>query len=438
MNRLSKISSIDPRRKWRTRSGNSSSAASIVRDSVEEADIIRSCDTPRQSSAVEEAMASPAYIGMDYERFEDNASSSSTPQEQQLDGRCSEQPHIVKELYTFFLRRSWKKKLFTIFAIATIIPAILDLFILPTNYLKTFLDKFLDWMADHPLIGVWAYICVLIVASLIFIPPSILIFGAGFTFQSIWGWNGIFIALIASYLGSVIGGLIGFWRAKYMTRDLIEVLMRRYPIIMAVDAAIVRNSLRVMLLMRLNCLIPFGVLNYVFGTTGVDAAEFSLAMIGISPWHLLLISLGASSSTVYDNSGISLMQIIMMAMGVAFGIIALAITWKFAKKELQKEVNSVPSDQPTTAKAFQIKPTDLLPTISNRRRMATPDNAEEQAVINSVEDADLYVSDYILTQWCGEEHQSPKEGDKVEDTRIEEDEYRKKLGWNEILLDDFS
>ena len=70
--------------------------------------------------------------------------------------------------------------------------------------------------------------------------------------------------------------------------------------------------------------------------------------------------------------------------------------------------------------------------------MATPDNAEEQAVINSVEDADLYVSDYILTQWCGEEHQSPKEGDKVEDTRIEEDEYRKKLGWNEILLDDFS
>ena len=71
--------------------------------------------------------------------------------------------------------------------------------------------------------------------------------------------------------------------------------------------------------------------------------------------------------------------------------------------------------------------------------MVTPDNAEEQDVITSVEDADLYVSDYILTQWCGEEHQSPDEGGyKAEDTRIEEDEYRKKLGWNEILLDDFS
>ena len=282
-----------------------------------------------------------------YEQFEDNPKTTNStttnstnknsidiPPENQRDA----QPHIIKELYTFFLRRSWKKKLFTILAISSLIPVILDVFVLQTNHITNFINNFLDWMAEYPLEGVWAYVCIITVSSLIFVPPSILIFGAGFTFSSIWGgWTGIMIALVASYLGSVIGGFIGFWRARYMTRDLIEVLMRRYPIIKAVDVAIVKNSLRVMILMRLNCLIPFGVLNYVFGITAVDWAVFTMAMVGILPWHLLLICLGASSATVYDKSGeITLMQIILMSTGFAFGIIGLVITWKFAKKELQK------------------------------------------------------------------------------------------------------
>lgn len=282
-----------------------------------------------------------------YEQFEDNPKTTNStttnstnknsidiPPENQRDA----QPHIIKELYTFFLRRSWKKKLFTILAISSLIPVILDVFVLQTNHITNFINNFLDWMAEYPLEGVWAYVCIITVSSLIFVPPSILIFGAGFTFSSIWGgWTGITIALVASYLGSVIGGFIGFWRARYMTRDLIEVLMRRYPIIKAVDVAIVKNSLRVMILMRLNCLIPFGVLNYVFGITAVDWAVFTMAMVGILPWHLLLICLGASSATVYDKSGeITLMQIILMSTGFAFGIIGLVITWKFAKKELQK------------------------------------------------------------------------------------------------------
>jgi uncharacterized membrane protein YdjX (TVP38/TMEM64 family) len=155
--------------------------------------------------------------------------------------------------------------------------------------------------------------------------------------------------LLASYIASTIGGLIGFARAKYMTRDLVKVFIRRYPIVRAVDAAIVRNSLRVMILMRLNCLLPFGVINYVFGISGAKAEEFVLSMVGVVPWHLLLICLGASSASFVsfdfdmqnenngvDEEGISLVKGILMAMGVAFGLIGFAITWKFARKELQK------------------------------------------------------------------------------------------------------
>ena len=158
--------------------------------------------------------------------------------------------------------------------------------------------------------------------TVIFIPPSILIFASGFIFRDIYGpaW-GIPIALLSSYIASIIGGTIGFFRANYMTRDLIQILMRRYPILRAVDRAIVRNSLRVMILMRLNCLIPFGVINYAFGITGVNWAVFVLGMVGVLPWHLYLIYLGSSANSVYnEDTETSLMAIILMSMGAAFGV----------------------------------------------------------------------------------------------------------------------
>lgn len=103
------------------------------------------------------------------------------------------------------------------------------------------------------------------------------------------------------------------------------------------DAAIVRNSLRVMVLMRLNCLIPFGALNYVFGITGVDWVAFLLAMVGILPWQFLLVFLGASAEHVYEDEGETMViEVVLIATGIAFCVIGMVITWRFAKKELQK------------------------------------------------------------------------------------------------------
>eukprot|EP00579_Thalassiosira_antarctica_P006571 CAMPEP_0201900140 /NCGR_PEP_ID=MMETSP0902-20130614/51744_1 /ASSEMBLY_ACC=CAM_ASM_000551 /TAXON_ID=420261 /ORGANISM="Thalassiosira antarctica, Strain CCMP982" /LENGTH=467 /DNA_ID=CAMNT_0048433719 /DNA_START=70 /DNA_END=1473 /DNA_ORIENTATION=- len=338
-----------------------------------------------------------------------------------------QQQSIFKELFIHFRRRSWKKKLLTFLVVLTITPVFFDVFILQTGYVTGFIDIFLEWMAEHPLLGVWAYILMLVLTSLIFVPPSILIFAAGFTFQSLWGSSGIMIALVSSFLGSMMGGLIGFWRANYMTRDLIEVLMRRYPLIKAVDAAIVRNSLRVMLLMRLNCLIPFGVLNYVFGITGVNWAEFLLAMAGIIPWHLLLIFLGASAETMYDESvKPTLMGVILMAMGIASGIIGLAITWKFAKKELQKEVEYAPKT--ATADGYRFADQDLRPWRSESRNTPVP----------NIEDADLYATDYFYTQCLGDDRHKNTPVTVDYGTEVEEEDYRTKLNWNEILLDDFS
>jgi len=137
------------------------------------------------TGSIQSSSKQSSSIQMGYERFDDEPKTPTQKLQEKPENNRLEQPHIIKELYAFFLRRSWKKKLFTILAIGMIIPVILDVFILRTGYVTNFLDNFLEWMRENELLGVWTYIAVLAVASLIFIPPSILIFGAGFTFQSV-------------------------------------------------------------------------------------------------------------------------------------------------------------------------------------------------------------------------------------------------------------
>ena len=343
------------------------------------------------------------------------------------------EPHIIKELCLFLKNRSWKKKLMTFIAIVSAIPIVLDVFILRSGHLQSLFTTYLEWMTYHRLLGSLAYVFILVLTSLILIPPSILIFAAGFTFTSLYGKIGILIALLTSYVGCSIGGVIGFVRARYMTRDLIEILMRRYPTIHAIDKAIVRNSLRVMILMRLNCLIPFGVLNYVFGITGVPWDTFVISMVGILPWQLFLICLGASSATVYDtksgeeeDEGVQLIRILLSSMGVAFGLIGLAITWKFAKKELQREVLDPATTVSTSNNidsVVDMNATDYLRSIFlGEDQSHLSDSAIE--VRQQQHNGIVQVGDYLHTEaW-------------VDDMLVSS--YQQKLTWNEIMIDDFS
>ena len=90
---------------------------------------------------------------------------------------------------------------------------------------------------------------------------------------------------------------------------------------------------------------------------------------------------------------------------------------------------------------MQIKPRDIMPFRSpNRKIESKPEEPQSIEVSNGVvEDADLHVGDYFLIQCLGmEEHRSPGADEEDKGVEVDYSSYRKKLGWNEILLDDFS
>lgn len=77
--------------------------------------------------------------------------------------------------------------------------------------------------------------------------------------------------------------------------------------------------------------------NYLFGISGVSLTSFVLGIVGVVPWHLWLVCVGASAnSLIYDDENATMFRVILFGMGTAFGVIGMIITWRFAKKELQK------------------------------------------------------------------------------------------------------
>jgi uncharacterized membrane protein YdjX (TVP38/TMEM64 family) len=191
-------------------------------------------------------------------------------------------------------------------------------------------------------------------SAVIFIPPTLLIFGAGYAFaQAIgFGW-GILAATLSCSVGSCIGASIAFARSRYMMRDLIYVFSKRYPLVRAADRALKRNGFHIMLLLRLCPLIPFNGLNYCCGITGVSLEDFTMGLIGILPFQVFTVIVGATTGTFALRSAHNVGQdqyssnqeigfVILIASGCAFGLIALVYIWKVVKQELRKELELTP------------------------------------------------------------------------------------------------
>jgi uncharacterized membrane protein YdjX (TVP38/TMEM64 family) len=333
----------------------------------------------------------------------DDANNNEANQQQQQQQQ-QQRPTLLRELFTYLNNRSRTKKLITLLVILSFIPVILDFVMYNSAHVSYITSSFLDWMRENGDVGVAIYVLVLGIMTLLFVPPSIFVFASGFIFQDVYGGWGILIAWLSSFLGALLGGSLGFIRARYLSRDLVEILMRRYPLLRAVDKAICKNSLRVMVLMRLNCLIPFGVLNYVFGISGVDLGVFILSIPAVLPWYFFLVCLGAVSNNMYvDGIQDNMFGLLLMSTGVSSGIIGLIITWRFAKKELKKDAE-LNQWREVNAKN--------LPEVTSRSNVVVVD--EENPSSNSNNDTSLRIDELNGTD--KQEIDDYNENAKIEET----------------------
>ncbi|MGN6391786.1 MAG: TVP38/TMEM64 family protein [Gemmatimonadales bacterium] len=137
-------------------------------------------------------------------------------------------------------------------------------------------------------LGAWgpaAFIVGYALATVAFVPGSLLTLAAGAIFGLARGTLLVFVA-------ATLGASLAFLIARYAARTAVERRLADDPRFMAVDRAIGAEGRRIVFLLRLSPLVPFNLLNYALGITRVRFVDYLVASIGMLPGTLLYVYYG--------------------------------------------------------------------------------------------------------------------------------------------------
>jgi uncharacterized membrane protein YdjX (TVP38/TMEM64 family) len=207
---------------------------------------------------------------------------------------------------------------------------------------------FLQWMVDfiHWAKGMGAaggaiYAVFYIVGTALFFPGLPLTLGAGFLYGAVIG------TLVVSP-ASVAGASLAFLIARYFARDWVTRRLKRYPQAAAIDRAIEKNGFKAVVLLRLQPVLPFNILNYALGLTSIRLRDYMLASwIGMFPATVLYVYLGSVMNDISDllrgrpNSGVA--GRFLLWGGLAAIVVLVWWLGRIAKKALRDEIGTGPT-----------------------------------------------------------------------------------------------
>ncbi len=152
--------------------------------------------------------------------------------------------------------------------------------------IPSLLTASLTQIASLGILAPLAFIGIYVIATIAFLPGSILTLGAGLVFGVVWGSMYVFI-------GATIGAVLAFLVGRYFARDWVSRRIRNLAKFQQIDRAVAQGGFKIVLLTRLSPIFPFNLLNYAFGVTGVSLKDYTLASIGMLPGTVMYVYIGS-------------------------------------------------------------------------------------------------------------------------------------------------
>ncbi|PHJ62835.1 membrane protein [Nostoc linckia z18] len=149
----------------------------------------------------------------------------------------------------------------------------------------------LQWIDSLGTVGAIAFIAIYILATVAFFPGSILTLGSGVIFGVVWGSLYVFI-------GATLGATAAFLVGRYLARDWVAQKIADNKKFTAIDQAVGREGLKIVLLTRLSPIFPFNLLNYAFGITGVSLKDYFIGSVGMIPGTIMYVYIGSLASNL--------------------------------------------------------------------------------------------------------------------------------------------
>lgn len=171
-------------------------------------------------------------------------------------------------------------------------------------------------------------------ACLFLVPGMILALAAGYLFGMVAG-------AVTVWLGSTVGAAAAFIAGRVLARELVVAGMASNPKRARTDRVIAEHGFKFTLLLRLTPLVPFNLLNYLLGLSGISLGQFVLgSWIGMIPVTLMYVYLGTVLKEI-EETGVANLQIagsqMTLLIVVSAAIIAItAFVWYSIKKILDE------------------------------------------------------------------------------------------------------
>lgn len=192
--------------------------------------------------------------------------------------------------------RYWLVRIIILLVLATLIVLI----IVYRDWVSDTTQAFLEWLGENPVEGTICLSLIYIVATLIFLPGSLLTLGAGVALQAALKktWLAIIIGTIGVWVGAWIGSNLAMLLGRYLFRDSAASLAKKYRVMHAIDKVLESEGLKFTLLLRLCPLVPFNAFNYIMGVTSVKFTAYAIGGLGMIPGTAVYVFVGTTIGNI--------------------------------------------------------------------------------------------------------------------------------------------
>lgn len=199
-----------------------------------------------------------------------------------------------------------------------------------------YLPEFSAWVDGLGLWGPVVFVLGYAVATVAFIPGSLLTLAGGAIFGL--GEGTAFV-----FAGASLGATGAFLASRYLVRGAVERRVAAEPRFAAIDRAVGREGFKIVVLLRLTPVVPFVLLNYALGLTRVKLSHYAGAFVGMFPATLLYVYYGKVLGDVAEvAAGVEVEQgwgtWVATGIGLAATVAVIVVVTRIARRALREEV----------------------------------------------------------------------------------------------------
>ncbi|MDK1020748.1 MAG: TVP38/TMEM64 family protein [Candidatus Hydrogenedentes bacterium] len=198
------------------------------------------------------------------------------------------------------------------------------------------LGNAMDKVKDLGWLGYLLFAVLYVAATVLFLAPTVLTFGAGAVY-------GVAAGTVLVSVSSMLGACTAFLLGRHLAREAIAAKVEGNVKFKAIDDAVRKQGWKIVGLTRLSPVFPFSLLNYMYGLTPVSFRHYFFASwIGMLPGTVMYVYLGTAGESLVtlgaEGRERTTGEWALLAVGLVVTIIVTLFVTRLASKALADAV----------------------------------------------------------------------------------------------------